>query len=54
MPGSRIDLVMTDTGTSPKLGHLPLQEWGFDNCPAIPFWADANGDPDLEACQRRR
>jgi hypothetical protein len=44
--GARIAPVMTDTGTSPKLGHLPLQDWGYYNCPAIPFWADANGNPD--------
>jgi hypothetical protein len=48
---------MTETGTerddldgpstpSLKVGHLPLQAWGFYHCPAIPFWADANGNPD--------
>ena len=46
--GARIAQVMTDTGTSPKLGHLALRDWGYYNCPAIPFWADANGNPDLE------
>ncbi len=30
------------------LKHLPLQKWGFSNCPAIPYWADKNGDPDLK------
>lgn len=29
------------------LKQLPLREWGFENCPAIPYWADAEGDPDL-------
>lgn len=27
--------------------RLPLEKWGFDNCPAIPYWADAYGDPSL-------
>jgi hypothetical protein len=26
---------------------MPIQELGFKNCPAIPFWALADGDPDL-------
>jgi hypothetical protein len=30
------------------LAQLPLREWGLVNCPAIPYWVDANGDPDLE------
>ena len=30
-----------------KLSQLPLREWNFANCPAIPFWADQYGDPDL-------
>ena len=50
--GVRIDPVMTDTGTSPKLGHLPLQDWGYYNCPAIPFWADANGNPDSKRAEQ--
>lgn len=29
------------------LARLPLREWGLVNCPAIPYWVDANGDPDL-------
>ena len=33
--------------TSPPVGHLPLRQWGLDNCPAIPYWADADGNPDL-------
>ncbi|MGH3025053.1 MAG: hypothetical protein ACRDLR_01220, partial [Gaiellaceae bacterium] len=37
---------MTDKATPPKLGKLPLRELGYYNCPAIPFWADANGEPD--------
>jgi hypothetical protein len=27
--------------------RLPLETWGFHNCPAIPYWADAYGDPSL-------
>ena len=27
---------------------LPLQEWKLEHCPAIPYWADQYGDPDLE------
>jgi hypothetical protein len=42
---------MTDTGTSPKLGHLPLQQWGFYNCPAIPYWALPDGSPDLKRAE---
>jgi hypothetical protein len=33
--------------TSPPVGHLPLRQWGLNNCPAIPYWADASGNPDL-------
>ena len=29
------------------LKQLPLQQWGFTNCPAIPYWADEYGDPDI-------
>ncbi|HTU94538.1 MAG TPA: hypothetical protein VMF14_01785 [Solirubrobacteraceae bacterium] len=29
------------------VAQLPLRQWGLVNCPAIPYWADANGDPDL-------
>jgi hypothetical protein len=32
---------------SDHVGQLPLREWGFVHCPAIPYWADAGGDPDL-------
>ena len=32
---------------APPLSRLPLLEWGFVNCPAIPYWADEYGDPDL-------
>jgi hypothetical protein len=28
--------------------HLPLHDWGFDNCPAIPYWADYAGDPAFD------
>ena len=35
---------MTDT-TPAQLGHLPIQQWGYYNCPAIPFWALADGTP---------
>jgi hypothetical protein len=28
--------------------QLPLREWGFKHCPAIPYWADKYGDPDLK------
>jgi len=34
--------------SSDHVAKLPLQEWGFAHCPAIPYWADAVGDPDLE------
>ena len=37
---------MTDATTPPPLGHLPIQQWGYYNCPAIPFWALADGTPD--------
>jgi Lipoxygenase len=30
------------------LKQLPLREWGFENCPAIPYWADQYGDPDIK------
>jgi Lipoxygenase len=30
------------------LKHLPLHTWGFEHCPAIPYWADEHGDPDLK------
>ena len=30
------------------LRKLPLHEWGFEHCPAIPYWADEFGDPDLK------
>jgi hypothetical protein len=30
------------------LKHLPLHTWGLDDCPAIPYWADEHGDPDLK------
>ena len=33
--------------TRMKLSQLPLRKWNFKNCPAIPFWADEYGDPDL-------
>jgi hypothetical protein len=33
--------------SSDYVAQLPLQEWGFAHCPAIPYWADAVGDPDL-------
>ena len=39
---------MTQTPAQPlPLSQLPLREWGLVNCPAIPYWVDANGDPDL-------
>jgi hypothetical protein len=25
---------------------LPIDAWGFTNCPAIPYWADVYGNPD--------
>jgi hypothetical protein len=28
--------------------RLPVREWGFEHCPAVPYWADAHGDPDLK------
>ena len=37
---------------APKAGDyvakMPIQQWGFTKCPAVPFWADFVGDPDLE------
>ena len=30
------------------LKKLPSLEWGFEHCPAIPYWADEYGDPDLK------
>jgi hypothetical protein len=30
------------------LKKLPLLDWGFEHCPAIPYWTDAYGDPDLK------
>ena len=35
------------------VGHLPLREWGLTNCPAIPYWADPNGNPDWHTSGRR-
>jgi hypothetical protein len=32
---------------SDHVAKLPASEWGYPNCPAIPYWADAVGDPDL-------
>ena len=29
------------------VAKLPIQQWNFHDCPAIPYWADAVGDPDL-------
>jgi hypothetical protein len=36
---------MSDAAAQPKVGHLQLPQ-GLNNLPAIPFWADANGNPD--------
>jgi Lipoxygenase len=30
------------------LAQLPLREWGLVDCPAIPYWVDAAGDPDAD------
>jgi hypothetical protein len=30
------------------LRKLPIREWGFEHCPAVPYWADEHGDPDLK------
>jgi hypothetical protein len=30
------------------LRKLPTREWGFEHCPALPYWADEHGDPDLK------
>ena len=30
------------------LRKLPTREWGFEHLPAIPYWADEHGDPDLK------
>jgi hypothetical protein len=32
---------------SDHVAKLPIQQWGFVNCPAVPYWADPAGDPDL-------
>ena len=29
---------------SDHVAKLPVSEWGFANCPAIPYWADYVGD----------
>ena len=34
------------TATS-YLKQLPIREWGFEQCPGLPYWADAYGDPDF-------
>jgi hypothetical protein len=36
---------MTDA-TPPPLSHLQIRQWGYYNCPAIPFWALPDGTPD--------
>ncbi len=41
---SQSDVLDGPSTPSLKVEPLPLQDWGFYNCPAIPFWADANGD----------
>jgi lipoxygenase len=52
----------TDPAAPPKIvplpppptdivGQMPIQELGLKNCPAIPFWAVADGDPDLAQVQ---
>ncbi len=44
-------LASSSTARSSKqsfLKKLPLRDWGFEHCPAIPYWADAYGDPDLK------
>jgi hypothetical protein len=39
---------MTQTPLEPPLlSRLPLLELGFVNCPAVPYWVDPAGDPDL-------
>ena len=30
------------------LRKLPTREWGFEHCPAVPYWADEHGDPDMK------
>ena len=35
-------------GPSKFLKQLPLHEWGVTHCPAIPYWGDEFGDPDLK------
>jgi hypothetical protein len=34
------------------VGKLPLHEWDVHHCPAVPYWTDANGDPDLTHVQK--
>ena len=41
-------MTQTPPGPPPPLSRLPLLELGFVNCPAIPYWADLAGDPDLD------
>ena len=48
-----LELVAEDIVDGPStkqsfLRKLPLQEWGFDHLPAVPYWADERGDPDLK------
>ncbi|MGN6797696.1 MAG: lipoxygenase family protein [Gaiellaceae bacterium] len=30
------------------LRKLPTREWGFEHLPALPYWADEHGDPNLK------
>jgi hypothetical protein len=43
------DAVILDGPSSATsyVARLPVREWGFEHCPAIPYWADVDGDPDL-------
>jgi len=30
-----------------RIAQLPIRDWGFLNCPAIPYWSDEYGDIDI-------
>ena len=44
-------MTQTPPPTPPPLSRLPLFELGFVNIPAVPYWADLAGDPDLDHIQ---
>ncbi len=44
--GSESDVLDGPSTPSLWVNSLKLHDWGFYNCPAIPFWADSSGAPD--------